>query len=327
MMKRLAMITGLAVGMASFQVSAQSPQGGPEQKAYIDVKGHARAEADPDEIQVAIILHEKLDVKEKVSVEKQEKDLKKTISSLGIAESKLTNQPGDVLLVHIKKKKSDAVTESRYFLTLNDVATAAKLFDKLDELNIDDYFVVRATYSKMEDLQKQVDANAVKDAKAKADNLLTAAGKKTGSPLRIEEGRGHGKPHDKGNDPFRPSEHKQQGGKSGDIPYGSFQKSPNAAEGDVPQDDRPESSSDRPMGPPPGEDGDMNGGGMPPKGGNGNPPQRQQAQDKKDTSTEKKEEAKAPEAGDKKEKARPEHPLVIRKIIIEAEVDIRYEID
>ena len=67
--------TALLVAAAIYS-GAQQPAHYPENKAHIDVTGTAETEVVPDEIYVAIVIRERYEGREKISIESQEEKLK-----------------------------------------------------------------------------------------------------------------------------------------------------------------------------------------------------------------------------------------------------------
>ncbi len=159
------------------------------EKPSIKVTGSAEIEIIPDEIFISITLSERYDGKKKIDIEPQEQELKKAISSIGIAlnDLKVANLEADYTKVRWSKK--DVLASKNYELMVSDAETLGKVFKKLDELNVADAYVSRVSHSKIEEYRKEVKIKAIQAAKEKATYLLEAIDEKVGKPLWITEGR------------------------------------------------------------------------------------------------------------------------------------------
>jgi uncharacterized protein YggE len=159
----------------------------PEESPFIEVTGTAKKEIVPDEIYIAIIIHERYVNKEKISIEFQEEKLKNAIKSLGIDLANLSLSDANADYVKIRWQKKDVLTKKDYTLKVSSAALVGQVFTELEKLEITDAFISKVDYSKMEDLKKEVKIEAIKAAKNKADYLLAAIGEQTGKPLVIVE--------------------------------------------------------------------------------------------------------------------------------------------
>lgn len=158
-----------------------------EQKPYIEVTGYAEKKIVPDEIYLSITIKERESGRDKVTLEQQEKDLKKAISDLNIPIENLTVADAQADYIIIKWKKSNVISQSEYELKLATAQQVADVFDKLDELKIDNAFISKVSHSKIREFRQEVETEAIKAAKSKADYLLQAIGQQTGSALIIYE--------------------------------------------------------------------------------------------------------------------------------------------
>ncbi len=155
-------------------------QQNPIEKPYIEVTGTAEEYVIPDEIYISISLKEK----SKTTVEMQEKSLKEALKSLDIDLKNLSLSDADADYVRVSWKK-DVVVTKKYQLKVSDAATVGKVYQKLDELGINEAFIQRVAHSKIDSLKKEIQIKAIKSAKEKANYLLQAVGEKCGKPLRI----------------------------------------------------------------------------------------------------------------------------------------------
>jgi uncharacterized protein len=158
-----------------------------DQKPYIEVTGHAEKKIVPDEIYLSITIKERESGKDKISVEQQDIDLKKALQELNISLENLTVADAQADYIRVKWSKKDVISQSEYELKLMTAKQVAEVFQKLDDLKIDNAFISKVSHSKIKELRKEVEIEAIKAAKIKADYLLEAIGQKTGPALIINE--------------------------------------------------------------------------------------------------------------------------------------------
>lgn len=158
-----------------------------DEQPYIGVTGTAEKEVVPDEIYIGIIIREKYINKVKVTIEEQEANLKSVIKSIGIDLENLYLSDANADYVKIRWKKKDVLIKKDYTLKVANASTVGQVFLELEKLEITDAFISMVTHSKMDSLRKEVKISAIKAAKEKADNLLTAIGEQTGKPLVVIE--------------------------------------------------------------------------------------------------------------------------------------------
>lgn len=158
-----------------------------EEKPYIEVTGTAEKEIVPDEIYISVVLRERDEGKKSISIEDQERDLKKAVQELGIPMDQLTLSDTDADYVKVSWGKHDVLTSKQYILLVHNAETVGKVFEKLDALKIQDAYISRVSHSKLTEFKKEVRIDAIKAAKEKADYLLTAIGQQTGMPLIVRE--------------------------------------------------------------------------------------------------------------------------------------------
>ena len=173
--------------LIAFSISSFAQVTMPEEKPYIEITGEAEKESTPDEIYIAITLLENQDGKDNRSIETQEKELKKGLAQIGIDLKNLTLSDASSNYIKVKWLKKDAVGRTEYQLKVTDATMVGKVFEKLDELKIQNAYIAKVDHSKMEEFEKEIRIAAIKDAKEKADYLLTAIGESTGKPLIVRE--------------------------------------------------------------------------------------------------------------------------------------------
>ncbi|WP_317897516.1 SIMPL domain-containing protein [Aurantibacillus circumpalustris] len=156
-------------------------------KNFIEVTGTSETEVTPDEIYVTITLLERMDGKDKVTIEKQEGDLKKNIKELGLDLNDLTLNSADADYGKVRRSTKDVLVKKSYLLKVSNADMLSKVYERLDKINANDAFISRYSHSKILDLQKENRIKAVKAAKEKIDYLLAAVGQQAGKPIEIKE--------------------------------------------------------------------------------------------------------------------------------------------
>jgi uncharacterized protein len=156
-------------------------------KRYIEVTGTSETEIVPDEIFITITLLERMENKEKITIEKQEADLKQSVKELGIDMANLSLSSADADYRKIKMMKKDVMIAKSYILKVNNAEMIGKVYEKLDKINVNDAFISKYSHSKILELQKENRLKAIKAAKEKVDYLLSAISQTAGQPIQIME--------------------------------------------------------------------------------------------------------------------------------------------
>ena len=155
--------------------------------AHIEVTGTAKQEIIPDEIYVSITLRERTDGRDKITVDVQEKQLKEGLQSVGVSLDLLSLSDTESDYIKISWGRREVITSKQFVLKLADAATVGKVFEKLDELKIQDAYISRVDHSQIVELRKNLRVEAIQAAKAKSDYLLNAIGEETGRALLVRE--------------------------------------------------------------------------------------------------------------------------------------------
>jgi uncharacterized protein YggE len=158
-----------------------------EQPPYIEVTGRSELNVVPDEIHIAIELRERGNGNSKVTVEKQEVELKATVKGLGIDVANLTLSDAMADLLPKKFRSDDVIATKAYLLKVGDAEMVRKVFMELDRLQIEDARIHHVSHSKEVELRREQRIKAVKAAKDKADYLLEAIGERNGAAQEVRE--------------------------------------------------------------------------------------------------------------------------------------------
>jgi uncharacterized protein len=158
-----------------------------QDKPFIEVVGNGEIEIVPNEIYISFTLKERMDGKKKISIEDQERELKRQLQKAGFDLANLSLSDASAGFVTVKRKKEEVLTSKNYIIkvvTTNEVADVFDVLDSLEALNAD---ISRVAHSEIEKFRKEVKIIAVKAAKEKAGYLLEAIGESVGKPLMIQE--------------------------------------------------------------------------------------------------------------------------------------------
>ncbi|MBK7554577.1 MAG: SIMPL domain-containing protein [Flavobacteriales bacterium] len=166
---------------------AAQPQPAAVEPPHIEVTGRAEIQVVPDEIHISIELRERGSGKDKVSVDKQEVELKDAVKALGIDGANLTLSDAMADLVPKKFRDDDVIARKGYMLKVADAEMVRKVFLELDRLQIEDAFIHHVSHSKEVQMRREQRIKAIKAAKEKADYLLEAIGEKAGAATEVRE--------------------------------------------------------------------------------------------------------------------------------------------
>ncbi|MHC1780411.1 MAG: SIMPL domain-containing protein [Bacteroidales bacterium] len=153
---------------------------------YIEVAGRAEKEYAPDKIFLEITITEK-DSKGKSSIEKQEKDLFKRFTAIGIDISKNV-QIKDIntsLEKYLLRKNTILMTKS-YIVIVNGTPQLIALFEQMEQASITDINITKAELSNFEEAGREVMAMAAVNAKKSAEAVAEALGRKVGKAIFIQ---------------------------------------------------------------------------------------------------------------------------------------------
>lgn len=153
----------------------------------IEVVGTGEMEIVPDEIFISFTLKERFDGRNKIDIENQEKELKKRLLKIGIDLKDLQLSDATSDYIKIKRKKEDVIASKDYLLKVQTTSQIATVFEMLDDIDAFDADIQRVDHSEIEKYKNEVKMMAIKAAKQKATNLLTAIGETIDKPLLIQE--------------------------------------------------------------------------------------------------------------------------------------------
>jgi len=182
MMKKVILV--IAVFLIAFKMSSQEKNF--LDQNYIEVAGRAEREFAPDEIYLEVTITEK-DNRGKTSLEKQEKDLFKRLTFIGIDISKhLQIKDITTSLEKYFLKKSSVLMTKTYIIMVNGTPQLIALFEQLEQAGVTDVNITRAELSNIEEAGREVMAEAALNAKKSADAVALALGRVVGKALFIQ---------------------------------------------------------------------------------------------------------------------------------------------
>jgi uncharacterized protein YggE len=158
-----------------------------ENTPYIETIGYAQMEVVPNQINVQITLKEYYDGVYKITIAEQEAKMKNMLKIVGVDMTKISMGEENTEYVTVSKKSKDVITEKIYHLILSSALMFTNTFQVLNDLKIHDARVVSVSHSQMDSLRQTVKIQALQDAKAKANALVSAIGNNLGKPLIIKE--------------------------------------------------------------------------------------------------------------------------------------------
>ena len=157
------------------------------ERRIIEVTGSAEKLITPNEFTFKITLVERIENKQKITIETQESKLKDELSKLGVDVQKdLTVFDIDSFYVYQKKLK-DTLGSKEYRLKINDLEKIEKLQQIADRINVVRLDLIESTHSEITTFRKETKMEAIKAAKTKAEYMLAAIGERVGKPVFIQE--------------------------------------------------------------------------------------------------------------------------------------------
>jgi uncharacterized protein YggE len=167
-------------------LSTAQAQTNTERRA-IEVTGSAEMLIMPNEFTFKIMLTERIENKQKLTIEMQESNLKNELAKLGVDVQKdLTIF--DMTSVYISRKRTrDTLGSKIYSLKLRDLEKIEALQEIADRLNIASLDLTESTHSELTKFRRETKIEAVKAAKAKAEYMLGAISEKIGSAIFVKE--------------------------------------------------------------------------------------------------------------------------------------------
>jgi uncharacterized protein YggE len=181
----------IAFAFSLFLREAIAQETKPIQKT-ISVSGSSEIEVVPDEIYVQVDLREYNKKNgDKVDINSIKNNFLAACKSIGLTEKDVTVQSYqgyDNNYWWMKKKKNpDLKASISYSIKVSKVDMLDALVDKMDDEATQNFFIAKASYSKMDELKRDLKIAAVKAAREKAIYLSEAIGEHIGEALTIND--------------------------------------------------------------------------------------------------------------------------------------------
>ncbi|MEP7211685.1 MAG: SIMPL domain-containing protein [Acidobacteriota bacterium] len=157
------------------------------ERRVIEVSGSAERLITPNEFTFKITLNERIESKQKVTIEQQETALRSELSKLGVDAAKDLSIYDISSMYFRQKKVKDTLGTKDYRLKIRDLSQIARLQDMADRLNVAKLDLIDSEHSDITRLRRETKTDAMKAAKEKADYLLAAIGERAGKPVYIKE--------------------------------------------------------------------------------------------------------------------------------------------
>ncbi|MEW2920957.1 SIMPL domain-containing protein [Muricauda sp. ANG21] len=152
---------------------------------YLETSAQVDTLVTPDKIYLNITIQEK-DSKGRVSVEEQENKMAQRLKALGIdLDEQLVIKDLSSNFEKYFLRGKEVLKSKQYSLLVYTGKQAAEVLVALEQLDIANAFLEKTEYSKMDDLELELKARAVKKAKQKADALTKPLGQKVGLAIHI----------------------------------------------------------------------------------------------------------------------------------------------
>ncbi len=157
------------------------------ERRVIEVSGSAERYVTPDTFTFKITLFERIENKQKITIEQQENALRAELTRLGVDVAKDLSVY-DISSTYFRQKKvKDVLGTKDYRLMIRDLNKIAQLQELADRLNIAKLDLIDSENSEMTRHRREVKIEAIKAAKAKAEYLLAAIGERLGKAVSIKE--------------------------------------------------------------------------------------------------------------------------------------------
>ena len=153
---------------------------------YVEIVGNAEKEVEPDVFYLSFTLREPDNAK-KNDINVQEQRMLAALQSLDIdakSDLSVTSMSGDSW--YWWRKTHTVYQRKSYLLKINHLDLVNRTCDKLDSLKVS-YHLSKVDYSEMDELKKEVQQEAVKNARQKAENLLRGENKQVGELIYLQE--------------------------------------------------------------------------------------------------------------------------------------------
>ncbi|MEQ1762094.1 MAG: SIMPL domain-containing protein [Pyrinomonadaceae bacterium] len=174
----------LAALLCAFTVNYSQTK--PEPRV-IEVSGSAERLITPDTFTFKLTVIERMDKKEKQTIEMQEASLRTELQKIGIDAAKDLSVYDISSAYNPRKRVRDTMGAKDYRLKVRDINKIAPLITAIDTLNLGRLELMETEHSEITRLRRETKMDAIKAAKEKADYLLGAINERAGKPFYVKE--------------------------------------------------------------------------------------------------------------------------------------------
>lgn len=185
-MKKLIALFLLFSGIYAGTKAQQAPVA---PQPMIEVTGSAEMEIVPDEIYISVTIREFMEDRKKKPINDIEKEFRSVLEKLKIDNKQvsLENVYGYYDYDYKNNKRGEFLNAKTFVIKFGNLEKYNDLVISLDKKGIENVHIQRTGHSKMEEYRRQVKVEALKAAKAKAEQMLQSINKKTGEVMLIRE--------------------------------------------------------------------------------------------------------------------------------------------
>jgi uncharacterized protein YggE len=182
----------IAFAFSLFLLEAIAQETKPIQKS-ISVSGSSEIEVVPDEIYVQVDLREYNKKNgDKVDINTIKNNFLAACKNIGLTEKDVTVQSyqgydNNYWWIKKKKENPDLKAGISYSIKVSKVDMLDALVDKMDDEATQNFFIAKASYSKIDELKKDLKIAALKAAREKAIYLSEAIGEHIGEAITIND--------------------------------------------------------------------------------------------------------------------------------------------
>jgi uncharacterized protein len=187
MNKHIAIFLTLTLTFMQFASTGQTTDKANLAERIIEVTGTAEMLITPNEYTFKIILNERFENKETITIDKQENELKEELANIGINVQKDLTIADMSSVFTTRRTKKDVLGDKEYYLKIYDLTKIEKLQQIADKLDLGKLDLVQVTHTELAKFRKEVKIEAVRMAKLKAEYMLEAIGEKLGKTMLIQE--------------------------------------------------------------------------------------------------------------------------------------------
>jgi uncharacterized protein len=170
----------------AFNNSAQTTHETPA-VPHIEVNGTAEMEVVPNEIYIQFYLKEYEKDRVLQTIQQQEEALTSALMQAGLKMAEINVSDFESNYVRVEWGKKDYRQEKKYDFKVHNLQETAQVFEVFEKLEIRHASITRVDHSERKQYENQMRIEATKNAKFRANEMLSAIGQKAGKALFVQE--------------------------------------------------------------------------------------------------------------------------------------------